>query len=99
MAVCQHVVTGVCVILVIRRAGQDSGLIVRPLPNEHGRLIASSQALKACTNKGIEPPAPVIPIRGQMATLAAADDQIIPTVTVEVTPGNSGSKLAQFVRQ
>ena len=86
-------------VLVIGRTGEHDRLLEGSLPHDDSGQIPCQRRIERHARHLIEPALTVVAIHGQSPAPATADDQIVPSVAIHVSPGHARSQLAEFARQ
>src|SRR5207247_234134 len=66
---------------------------------QHRRLIASDRLAHRRPFPAAEPAARIVSEHGDVPALAAADDKVIPTISIEIAPTDARSQLTEFPGQ
>ena len=86
-------------ILVIREPHEQHNFgRIRP-PSEHGCEVALHGDIERWRPLWDEPAMAVVPEHPNATAAAGPDEQVVPSVTVEIEPGHAGAELAEFAGQ
>src|SRR5262249_46048609 len=91
--VLSHSRTGSLTVLVVGTAYQDGWFISAWMPTDNTRLIAFKHFGKGRRLPRFEPFPRPVQVNANLATTASSDDQIIPTITINIEPGYPRTQL------
>src|SRR6185295_19369449 len=78
-------------VFVVRRANQQC----RP-DAQNGGLVTRDYTLEGRFARRLKPAPTIVSIDSKPATSPAADDQVLPPVSIHVVPGHAGAQLAEL---
>src|ERR1044071_8848288 len=95
----QHTGAGAGTFFVICCSCENFCIGRKSCQNKDGRLVGRQSGLKNCIGERNELSFATVSISSKASALSGCNYQIIPTISIQISPRNSWTKLTQLFRQ